>query len=79
MRLFGCRNIIESRFLPLYADGDEAGHSEDDDDQLDDLLACLGEEEQRVERLKAKLLELGFNPEPLLATDLQRDSEDDLT
>ena len=46
---------------------------------MDDLLACLGEEEQKVERLKAKLLELGFDPEPLLASGLVSEPEDDLT
>lgn len=46
---------------------------------MDDLLACLGEEEARVERLKAKLLELGVDPEPLLASNSFGDSEDDLT
>lgn len=60
----------------LCADKNGADNSEDDD-QLDDLLACLGEEEQRVERLKAKLLELGFDPEPLLSS--QPEPEDDLT
>jgi len=42
-------------------DGDE-----DDEDQLGDLLACLGEEEQKVQILERKLVELGFDPGPLL-------------
>lgn len=46
---------------------------------MDDLLACLGEEEERVERLKAKLLELGIDPEPLLAGPSLPEAEDDLT
>ncbi len=74
--------VNHANFSSLCTDGSAKEHSDDDDDdddQLDDLLACLGEEEQRVERLKTKLLELGFDPEPLLASDLQVDSENDLT
>ena len=62
----------------MFADGDRAKSSEDED-QLDDLLACLGEEEQKVEKLKARLVELGLDPEPLLATDMPGGSDDDLT
>ena len=52
--------------------GDEEGAV---DDQLSDLLVCLGQEEQKVERLRQKLKELGIDPEPLLA-DLGEDEED---
>ena len=45
------------------------------DDQLSDLLVCLGQEEQKVERLQQKLKELGIDPEPLLV-DLGEDEED---
>lgn len=36
------------------------------DDGLADLLACLGLEEQKVERLRAKLEELGVDADALL-------------
>lgn len=51
---------------------------EGDDDQLGDLLACLGEEEQKVQILQSKLVELGIDP-ALLLMDLgipQSDDED---
>ena len=44
----------------------ENGEASSEDDQLDDLLACLGEEEQKVEKLRGKLLELGIDPEDIL-------------
>lgn len=44
----------------------EGEGEETDDEQLQDLLACLGEEEQKVERLKQKLEELGVDPKSLL-------------
>ena len=51
------------------------GEGDATDDQLSDLLVCLGQEEQKVERLRQKLKELGIDPEPLLA-DLGEDEED---
>lgn len=39
---------------------------EEPDDQLNDLLACLGEEEQKVEHLKTRLRQLGEDPDALL-------------
>lgn len=59
--------------------GDNNNADSSGEDQMDDLLACLGEEEERVERLKAKLLEMGFDPEPLLVSGFSIDGEDDLT
>ena len=70
---------LSTRGLHTTLCADENGVEHSEDDQLDDLLACLGEEEQKVEKLKRKLLELGFDPEPLLASDPQIDSEDDIT
>ncbi|BDA49633.1 General vesicular transport factor p115 [Coccomyxa sp. Obi] len=45
------------------ADDEEDG---DDDDGMNDLLICLGQEEQKVDKLRAKLEELGVDVDSLL-------------
>ena len=47
---------------------------QEDDEQLNDLLACLGVEEQKVERLKQELLRHGIDPESLLENSQHADS-----
>lgn len=39
---------------------------EDEESAMDDLLACLGEEQLRVERLSQKLESLGVDPQDLI-------------
>lgn len=64
LQLFGLF-LSSCTSLHIYV-ADMDGEPDTEDDQLDDLLACLGEEEQKVERLKVKLIELGIDPDPLL-------------
>ena len=43
-------------------------------------MACLGEEEQKVQILQSKLLELGIDPAPLLMDlGITQSDDDDLT
>lgn len=55
-------SLVATTDVPVEGDEEEI----DEEDQLGDLLACLGEEEQKVQILERKLLELGFDPAPLL-------------
>ena len=51
------------------AAGAAAGPTEEDEeegDPMEVLLVCLGQEEAKVERLCARLAELGVDPGPLL-------------
>ena len=52
------------------------------EDELNDLLVCLGQEESKVEKLTAKLVELGVDVDKLLEdigdeSEAQGESEDD--
>lgn len=52
------------------------------EDELNDLLVCLGQEESKVEKLTAKLIELGVDVDKLLEdigdeSEAQAESEDD--
>ncbi|KAF8088408.1 hypothetical protein N665_0543s0018 [Sinapis alba] len=52
------------------------------EDELNDLLVCLGQEESKVEKLTAKLIELGIDVDKLLEdigeeSEAQGESEDD--
>ena len=38
------------------------------DDNLNDLLVCLGQEERKVEVLRAKLVEMGVDADGLVAS-----------
>ena len=48
----------------------------EEDSTVDDLLACLGEEEQKVERLSEKLRSLGIDPQSLIGDIGQQPTED---
>lgn len=51
----------------------------EEESTLDDLLACLAEEEQKVERLGQKLQELGIDPQSLIFDIGQQAETDDFT
>ena len=64
------------------AEAAEAETAAEAEDGLADLLVCLGVEEQKVERLRAKLEELGVDVDSLLegvGADEPGDGPQDLT
>ncbi|CAM6096716.1 unnamed protein product [Calypogeia fissa] len=63
------RKVLEGRksVVPLAAAHEDSQETQKDSDgEMDDLLACLGQEESKVEKLRARLEELGEDVDALL-------------
>lgn len=62
------RKLLQGKgVLPWAADHEVSEKTQKDSDcEMDDLLACLGQEESKVEKLRARLEELGEDVDTLL-------------
>lgn len=67
---FACRVALRRTAAEHDATGGDGGGDDEDDGglqaELDDLLVCLGQEEQKVAILSEKLLELGVDADSLV-------------